>query len=72
VEAGFACDKAPAIAAVIRPDIKDTLCTFEQVTTVSFELNTHNDTAYERYAVSLTTHPNSSVLKVDAVLITRD
>ena len=42
-EAVFVYDKAPAPAAVMRPEIKDTLCTLEQVTTISFELSTHNN-----------------------------
>jgi hypothetical protein len=49
MEAGFECDKAPATAAVIRPEFKDTLCTLEQVTTISFELSIHNNPAYQLF-----------------------
>jgi len=41
-EAVFVYDKAPTTADVMRPEIKVTLCTLEQVTTISFELSTHN------------------------------
>ena len=42
-EAVLVYDKAPAPVAVMRPEIKDTLCTLELVTTISFELSTHNN-----------------------------